>query len=315
MTAARVLHIIQDMNIGGAQRSVMTLMKTAGHDARIVHPTLVGRDDVKWADVVVAHVWRSRKGDPRIMVPLAAGVDPSRLIVFNHDVEGRISARCAVVIVYSESAARRQVVEAPVRVLPGGVGLEAFRRVSATRRWDKVASLGRLSTLHEGKISPRTIAWWPDLPARRLLVGGAGPQLEVLRATFAATRMEFPGEIQPRLRAAFLRQIDLFCYQTEWHEESFGYVVLEAMAAGCVVVTEPRGALRELVVDDLTGVVVDGATATIERVTHLISDPRLCARLAESGLRAAAKYTSEAMQSRFADIVAATVSGTESPQI
>ena len=36
MTAARVLHIIQDMNIGGAQRSVMTLMKTAGHDARIV---------------------------------------------------------------------------------------------------------------------------------------------------------------------------------------------------------------------------------------------------------------------------------------
>lgn len=308
MTAVQVLHLIRDLTIGGAQRSVMTLARTAGQDSRVMLYNDVADDDVAWADVVVAHVWRCAKGDPYVPVPFVAGVDPARLIVFNHDVEGYITAPCALVVVYSKAAAQRQAVDTPIEVLPGGIGLTALQRVGAARQWDDIKSLGRLSTLHDGKIAPQTIGWWPDLPVRRLIVGGAGSQLAVLRSAFAGTRIEFPGEIRPHHRPQFLTQLDLFCYQTEWHEESFGYVVLEAMAAGCVVVTEPRGALAELVVDDVTGVLVDGAAAAAGQVARLVADPALCSRLSEAGSQAAALYTSEAMQSRFGAMVSAVMS-------
>ncbi len=308
MTAVKVLHLIEHMTIGGAQRSVMTLARTEGHDARIVRPNEASRREAAWADVVVAHVWRCAKGDSHVPVPFVPGVDPARLIVFNHDVEGRITAPCALVVVYSEAAALRQVVEVPVEVLPGGIRLSALQRVSASRRWDKIGALGRLSTLHDGKISPRTLRWWPSLPVGRLVVGGAGVQLNALREAYAGTRIEFVGEVRPGNRAPFLAQLDIFCYQTEWHEESFGYVVLEALAAGCVVLTEPRGALGELVMNDVTGVVVDGDDAAAEQVKRLVADQARCERLSAAGSRAAARYTSHAMQSRFGALVAAVMS-------
>lgn len=308
MTAVKVLHLIEHLTIGGAQRSAMTLARTEGHDARIARPTEVKPHEVASADVVVAHVWRCAKGDPYVPVPFVPGVDPARLIVFNHDVEGRITAPCALVVVYSEAAALRQVVDAPVEVLPGGIGMSAMQQVSTSRRWDKVDALGRLSTLHDGKIAPRTIRWWPSLPVPRLVVGGAGSQLEALREAYAGTRIEFLGEVQPRNRALFLAQLDIFCYQTEWHEESFGYVVLEALAAGCVVLTEPRGALGELVIDDVTGVLVEGDDAAAEQVKRLVADHARCARLSAAGARAAARYTSDAMQLRFGALVAAVMS-------
>jgi glycosyltransferase involved in cell wall biosynthesis len=304
VTDVKVLHVIEHLTIGGAQRSAMTLARTKGHDARIVPPSDIARRHLAWADVIVAHVWRSTKGDPYVPVPVAPGLDSKRLIVFNHDVEGRIDQPCSLVLVYSEAALRRQDVNARVQVIPGGIGLAGLQRVAGSRVWGEIGSLGRLSTLHDGKIAPRTIDWWSSLPVRRLVVGGSGSQLDALRSAFATTRIEFPGEIRPRDRHNLLAQLDLFCYQTEWHEESFGYVVLEALAAGCVVVTEPRGALTELVVDNMNGVVVDGYDAAAEQLRSLIADPARCARLSAAGVRTASQYSSHAMQSRFGAVVA-----------
>jgi glycosyltransferase involved in cell wall biosynthesis len=252
--------------------------------------------------------WRYRKGDQHVPVPSLPGVDPARLIVFNHDVSGHISAPCALVVVYSQTAACGQIAEAPVKVLPGGIGLAGLGQVSRSRRWDQVGSLGRLSTLHDGKIAPQTIEWWPDAPVSRLVVGGQGSQFDALCEAYAATRIEFVGEVRPRSRSEFLAQLDIFCYQTEWHEESFGYVVLEALAAGCVVVTEPRGALGELVLDDVTGLLVDGSDEAAEQVTRLVADPMRCARLSAAGSRSARRYTKRAMQSSFHNMVAAVLS-------
>jgi glycosyltransferase involved in cell wall biosynthesis len=307
VSAIKVLHLIDTMTIGGAQRSVATLCRTGGHDARVARATDVAPADVGWADVIVAHVWRHRRGDPHVPVPSVP--DPTRLAVFNHDVEGHIDAACAVVVVYSAAAARRQVVDAPVEVVPGGIGLDGLRKVARARTWRSVDSLGRLSTLHDGKIAPRTIQWWPDVPVPHVVVGGAGSQDDVLRRAFLGTRIEFVGEIPPRHRTNFLAHVDIFCYQTEWHEESFGYVVLEALAAGCVVVTEPRGALPERIVDDVTGVLVDGHGAAEAAVRALAVDPERCARLSAAAMLSASAYTKRAMQERFGEVIAALMSG------
>lgn len=305
MSTVKVLHLIDTMTIGGAQRSVATLCQTGGHHARVVRTGDVAQADFAWADIIVAHVWRHRRGSPYVPVPPVP--DPTRLVVFNHDVEGHIVAPCAVVVVYSAAAARRQAVDAPVEVVPGGIGLTGLREVAEARTWRSVDSLGRLSTLHGGKIAPRTIEWWPNAPVRRVVVGGAGSQGDLLRRAFAGTRVELVGEVLPRHRASFLAQVDIFCYQTEWHEESFGYVVLEALAAGCVVVTEARGALPELIMDEVSGLLVDGSEAAEAAVGALAADPERCARLSAAAMLSVSGYTKRAMQERFGDLVTAVM--------
>jgi len=304
MSRARVLHLIRDLTIGGAQRSLMTLAKTPGFDSQIALFSEVTPQQIEQVDCIVAHVWRMERGNPHVSVPQIAGADPARTIIFNHDIEGCIDAPGALVLVYSESAAQRQQVELPVAVLAGGIAVDRFRSIAAARRWERVKSLGRLSTLHGGKIAPRTVDWWVDLPISRLVVGGQGPQMDPLQSTCRDARFEFPGEIAPRDRGDFFAQIDVFCYQTEWHEESFGYVVLEAQAAGCVVVTEARGALGELVVHEHSGLIAQGFDDAAKQITGLVADTARCSRISRCASRSAARYTSERMQDRFRELVA-----------
>ena len=60
-------------------------------------------------------------------------------------------------------------------------------------------------------------------------------------------------------------------------EETFGLVAAEAQMAGCPVVAYRRGALPEVIVDGVTGVLVepddeDGLVAAIERARQLDRD-------------------------------------------
>jgi glycosyltransferase involved in cell wall biosynthesis len=50
-------------------------------------------------------------------------------------------------------------------------------------------------------------------------------------------------------------QADVVVMPSRW--EGFGYVALEAMRAGCALFASRRGALPELVVDDVTGRLFD----------------------------------------------------------
>ena len=85
------------------------------------------------------------------------------------------------------------------------------------------------------------------------MIGGGGSQLDTLVDTCTDQRFRFLGEIPPTLTHEFLAQIDIFLYDTEWHVESFCYVILEALAAGCVVVASSRGAIVELVQSGANG--------------------------------------------------------------
>ena len=74
-------------------------------------------------------------------------------IVFNHDWEGQYDGVVDLVIVYSGIAAAHWNGPQPVAILPGGIGLERFVTVAKARKWAFVSSVGRLSTLHPGKIT------------------------------------------------------------------------------------------------------------------------------------------------------------------
>ena len=85
-----------------------------------------------------------------------------------------------------------------------------------------------------------------------------------------------------------LRDADIFVHPAVW-QEAFGLVIAEAMATGCPVVASQIGAVPELVVDGVTGLLVppgdsDAIAGALER---LAMDPELRNRLGEAARKRA----------------------------
>lgn len=88
------------------------------------------------------------------------------------------------------------------------------------------------------------------------------------------------------------------------HYESFGMVALEAMACGTPVVASQVGGLAFLIQDGVTGFVVPGGDylALSERLTQLLSQPALRARLGEQAAAYAHAYSWENVTGQIVDL-------------
>lgn len=88
------------------------------------------------------------------------------------------------------------------------------------------------------------------------------------------------------------------------HYESFGMVALEAMACGTPVVASQVGGLAFLIQDGVTGFVVPGGDylALSERLTQLLSQPELRARLGQQAADYAKDYAWENITNRMIDL-------------
>jgi glycosyltransferase involved in cell wall biosynthesis len=72
--------------------------------------------------------------------------------------------------------------------------------------------------------------------------------------------------------------------------EHFGIATVEAMAAGCVPVTLDRGGQREIVLNGLNGFLCGGMDEMAERVTELVRDDDLRAKLGAAAREYASRY-------------------------
>ncbi len=88
------------------------------------------------------------------------------------------------------------------------------------------------------------------------------------------------------------------------HYKSFGMVALEAMACGTPVVASQVGGLAFLIQDGVTGFVVPGGDylALSERLTQLISQPKLRQKLGEQAAAYTRDYAWENIASRITDL-------------
>jgi glycosyltransferase involved in cell wall biosynthesis len=94
----------------------------------------------------------------------------------------------------------------------------------------------------------------------------------------ASPWVEFVGEVGGRLKDEFLGNAHALLFPINW-AEPFGLVMIEAMACGTPVVAFRRGSVPEVMIDGVTGFVVDdvpGAVAAVGRVGGL--NRRACRR-------------------------------------
>jgi phosphatidylinositol alpha-mannosyltransferase len=170
----------------------------------------------------------------------------------------KINARIAV-----SPAARRYVVEhlgGSVVLIPNGVDVARFASAEPLPGWPgdggAVGFLGRIDEPRKG-LQVLLEAFALMAPSVRLLVAGPGDVDDVARdlAQSVRERVTFLGQVSEEDKARFFHSIDVYCAPNTGGE-SFGIVLIEAMAAGAPIVASDLDAFRRVLDDGDAGELV-----------------------------------------------------------
>jgi phosphatidylinositol alpha-mannosyltransferase len=141
-------------------------------------------------------------------------------------------------------------------------------------------------------------------------VAGEGDETARLKIEFGDdARIEWLGRITDAEKLARMRGASAFCAPS-LHGESFGVVLLEAMASGTPVVASALDGYRNVATHDGDALMVPpgDSGALAEAIRRVLHDRRLCQQLVEHGCRRADELSME----RLADLYLAIYQGVRS---
>ena len=213
---------------------------------------------------------------------------------------GRIHGRIAV------SAVARHFIDryfpGDYKVIPNGVDVGRFDRAVPIAKWQD----GTKNILFVGRFEPRKglldlLKAYRILRKTgcncRLLVVGGGPQAKEARRYLATRKMggvEFLGRVSDDERDSLFKTADVYCSPATGRE-SFGIVLLEAMAAGTAIVASDIHGYKGVVQRGRQGLLVPpGKPKELAgALAKLLGDDELRASMARSGLERAQEYSWE----------------------
>jgi len=150
----------------------------------------------------------------------------------------------------------------------------------------------------------------PGLPSLELWIAGAGEDEAEVRAYVERTGsgfVKFLGHVTGEAKWRALEEASVFLFPT-CYPEGLSNAVLEAMLHGLPVVTRPEGALGELLVDGVHGVVSTSTDPACfaDRLAALLADPDAYRRIAaRNRAEAEQRFTRERVAARLLEIYAA----------
>ena len=222
----------------------------------------------------------------------------------------RIGVRIAV----SEEA-RRTLIEhhgGDAVIIPNGVETASFRRASTDSRWMATDSrpvivfLGRLDEPRKGlSVFAGAIEGVLDkMPGARFLIAGRGDAPEIRRqvARFGDS-VSFLGGISDEEKASLLAGASLYV-APQTGGESFGIVLVEAMAARTAVVASDIPAFRAVLEDERAGVLFEtgSSAALVDQLLGLLADKARLEGLSEAGQRASLQYDWEVVADKVFEV-------------
>lgn len=135
----------------------------------------------------------------------------------------------------------------------------------------------------------------------RVWVASDGPETESLKEKFAhLSKVEWLGRISDEEKIDRLQRSSVFCAPS-LRGESFGVVLLEAMAAGTPVVASGLDGYKNVATHDVDSLLVEpgNVDALVSALSRVIVDPRLSARLVAAGRERAATYSMDSLASHY----------------
>ena len=213
----------------------------------------------------------------------------------------RLALRCAVSNDAKETAAT--ALGGEYEVVFNGVDVERF---AGAEPWPTngptIFFIGR----HERRKGLDVLLDAMDLlpPETRLWLAGDGPETAELRDRSAGDpRVEWLGVIDDDEVASRLRGSDLLCAPSV-HGESFGVILLEAMAAGTPVVASDLPGYRNVAPggDHALLVPPGDSRALAGAVGEVLTEPAVASRLAAAGKERARQFSMGALVERYLEL-------------
>ncbi len=171
----------------------------------------------------------------------------------------------------------------PCHLMPRGVDAELFHPVKRNRREnDRDHLLGFVGRISVEKNISALVQVQEELESRghhsfRFLIVGHGGDEDWLREHLP--RAEFAGVLKGEALSTAYANMDLFVFPS--HTDTFGNVVLEALASGVPAVVTPDGGPKTIVRDGETGRTVPDADFA-SAVAEILADPAMHARMREA---------------------------------
>jgi phosphatidyl-myo-inositol alpha-mannosyltransferase len=203
------------------------------------------------------------------------------------------------------------------QIIPNGIDhLRFATRLEPIARFED----DRLDVLFVGRLEKRKglehlLRAWPAVhravPNARLLVVGGGRRLAGYRAWVRAhgwNEVHFIGHVSPDDLVRYYQTSDVFCAPSTG-QESFGIVLLEAMAAGRAIVATRIPGYAEVVEDGAEGLLVEprSSGALAVALIRLLGDAGLRRAMGERGRVKAAEYDWSRVAERVLDFYEETI--------
>ncbi len=167
----------------------------------------------------------------------------------------------------------------PVRLMGHGVDVKTFRPECESRKSSAfvLGYVGRLTPEKDVRALVEIEQALIDRGVRdfRFLVVGTGSEEGWLRAHLRHANL--PGILRgPALSCAYA-SMDVFLFPST--TDTFGLVILEAMASGVPVIVSPRGGPRHQICPGVNGLIADGPDEFATSIAALKNDPAMHARM------------------------------------
>ena len=196
------------------------------------------------------------------------------------------------------------------RIIPNGVDLDRF---ADAQPFEELRD-GTLNILFLGRFEERKglihlLKAYHRLRKRkvdaRLLVAGAGPKEREYRR-FVGLRgirdVEFLGRVSDEDKVRYFASADIYCAPNTG-QESFGIVLLEAMAAGVPIVASDIHGFKRVVERNVQGILVEprNPRALAAALYTLARDPDLRHEMGEAGRARAPEFSWDRVTERIVD--------------
>jgi phosphatidylinositol alpha-mannosyltransferase len=209
----------------------------------------------------------------------------------------KLSGRIAV-----SDAARKVIVEhlgADAVVIPNGVAASHYTDAQALPGYPRagrtIGFIGRFDEPRKGMdvLVGALEQLAPERPGLRLLVAGRGEADEFLDGVpgILRDRIDLMGQVSERDKARMLKSVDVYCAPNTG-QESFGVILLEAMAAQTPIVASDLEAFKRVLGGGVAGQLFpigDSAALAVE-LARVLDDQQLARRLVAAGTKAVGPF-------------------------
>ena len=218
--------------------------------------------------------------------------------------------RCDTIVVVNNAAKNfysKLMSSRKIEVIPIGVKSKSFTPTIPPNNHDILAPANLIKIRGVQYIIEAMPKLLKDFKDARLHILGDGPQRgELVRQAEqlgVAAHVEFHGQVSHNEMLDYYRKCRVMCLASLYH--TFGNVVIEAMASGRPVITSDTVGPREIVVDNVTGLIVPTANSEALElaIRKVFSDYALTCKMGSEGRKIVEKiYDWEIVARKYYDV-------------